>query len=161
MKDQDKSLFKISNFIDEFGNKVKTSYRGNITGIVIPRIPSFSYKSVSDTGMDKDHLVPGSGFEIFSSCIRPALNDKKSKDILGSKEGFLIDFMKKSKISISLNQKKNKVKIQYGQKSANSIEYYYSDFYNKDDSSSKLLSSSDNISSYINEYSGIQIIYSF
>ena len=57
LKDQNKSIFKIKYFIDSSGNKVTTSYRGEISGVVIPRIPTLSTESYSKTLMKKDHLV--------------------------------------------------------------------------------------------------------
>ena len=153
LQDDANGIYRVINFIDEFGNSSNTKFSGEIKGVIVERNPVFSEKSITKKFVSKDFLVPNSSFKIFCGAIIPKTKTSSFEIKENYKNGILFDIAATNKIKLFLDPIKNIVRISKGL-SKNKAEFFYSDFYKKDSVSSYRQIGSK-FSKYISDYSGI------
>lgn len=154
LQDNSNGIYKVINFIDEFGNNSNTKFSGEIKGVVVERKPIFSASSITKEFISKDFLIPNSSFKIFCGAIIPKTKTRLFEIKEGYKDGILFDIANKNKIKIFFDPSKNIVRISKGL-SRDKAEFFYSDFYKKESLSSYRPNISSKFSKYISDYEGL------
>ena len=154
LQDNSNGIYKVLYFIDEFGNKSNSKFDGEIKGVIVNRKPIFSSKSITRKFVSKDFLVPNTSFKIFCSVIKPKLNTESYKQKENYKDGILFDLSKETEVFIDFNPKINSIviNINSNQKSA---EFFYSDFFKKNEVSSYRPNLTSKFQKYLSDYPGI------
>lgn len=154
LQDSLNGIYKVLYFIDEFGNKSNTKFNGEIKGVVVERKPAFSSKSITKKFVSKDFLIPKTSFKIFCAAIIPKVNSESYKQKIDYKDGILFDLLKETGVTVNFDPKSNSVSLNINSKQK-SADFFYSDFFKKNDISLYRPNLTSIFKKYLSDYPGI------